>query len=153
MDFTTFYTLRALQGFCLASVQGIGLAFIKDMFFYHEHARKIGIWAAIFLLSPYLGPVFGNFIISSTGDYKLVFWLAFGMCCAEMLLITFFADETWYRRDIPVSEQPVRGIRILRTVGIWQLRIKTGYFLPVSQSVLRQWKIFLKPIIIPSMIY
>lgn len=48
-NFTTFYALRAMMGFTLTACQTIGLSFIKDMFFFHEHARKIGLWAALFL--------------------------------------------------------------------------------------------------------
>jgi MFS family permease len=152
-DFSTFYALRALQGFTFSSVQGIGLAFIKDMFFFHEHARKIGIWETIFLASPYLGPPFGNFIISGTGSYDGVWWLAFGTCCLDLLLIILFADETLYKRDVPLSDQPSRGSRLLRTVGVWQLSVKKGYFLSIAESYRHLWSIFIKPIMIPCMIY
>ncbi|KIW84767.1 hypothetical protein Z517_00155 [Fonsecaea pedrosoi CBS 271.37] len=152
-DFDTYYALRALQGFCLSSVQGIGLNFIKDMFFFHEHARKIGIWAAIFLTGPYLGPPFGNFIIAGTGGYIGCLWLGFACCCVNLALIILFSDETWYKREVPIEDQPVRGQRLFRVVGIWQLTIQKGYFLSVPESFHRLFRVFLKPIIIPSMIY
>ena len=79
-SFTTFYGLRALMGFTLTAAQTIGLSYIKDMFFFHEHARKIGLWAGLFLLSPYCGPLFGNFIIAGTGSWRNVFWLVFAIC-------------------------------------------------------------------------
>ena len=40
--------------------RSLGLSFIKDMFFFHEHARKIGLWAWLYLLSPYLGKFHSN---------------------------------------------------------------------------------------------
>jgi MFS family permease len=152
-SFPAFYALRALQGFCLSSVQGIGLAFINDMFFFHEQARKIGIWVAIFLVSPYLGSPFGNFIISGTGSYKGAFWLAFATCCLDMVLIILFADESWYRRDIPESDQPPRRSRLIRLVGAWRLMAPSDYFLSITQSLYRLWAVFVKPIMIPCMIY
>ncbi|MCJ1397631.1 hypothetical protein MMC11_000827 [Xylographa trunciseda] len=93
-SFTTFYGLRAMMGFTLTACQTIGLSYIKDMFFFHEHARKIGLWAALFLLSPYCGPLFGNFIIAGTGQWRIVFWLVFAVCCFDLILIVSFADES-----------------------------------------------------------
>lgn len=33
----------------------------KDMFYFHEHARKIGLWVCVFLTAPYTGPLLGKF--------------------------------------------------------------------------------------------
>ena len=37
-----------MMGFTLTACQTIGLSFIKDMFFFHEHARKIGMQSLFF---------------------------------------------------------------------------------------------------------
>ncbi|EXJ75012.1 uncharacterized protein A1O5_01708 [Cladophialophora psammophila CBS 110553] len=71
-SFDTFYALRALVGLTCQPALTAGLAFIQDMFFFHEHARKIGVWAAIFLFAPYFGPLFGNFIVAQTGSWRIV---------------------------------------------------------------------------------
>jgi len=152
-SFKTFYGLRALMGFTLTACQVIGLSFIKDMFFFHEHARKIGLWAALFLLSPYCGPMFGNFIIAGTGEWRYVFWLVFAVCCFDLLLIILFADESWYRRDIKREEQPDRGSRLSRLIGLWQIRNHHGYFQPLSTALRRLVVVFIQPIIIPVMFY
>lgn len=55
-SFTAYYVLRPLTSVFLTAGQTIGLTFVKDMYFFHEHARKIGIWVCIFLASPYFGP-------------------------------------------------------------------------------------------------
>ncbi|KAF2457508.1 major facilitator superfamily domain-containing protein [Lineolata rhizophorae] len=152
-DFDTFYGLRAMMGLTLTVCQVLGLSYIKDMFYFHEHARKIGIWAAMFLLSPYCGPLFGNFIIDGTGDWRPVFWLVFAVCIADLVLIVLFADECWYRRDIPMAEQPARGNRITRLVGIWRFQVRNNYFRPIGWSVARLFIVFLKPVMIPTMCY
>lgn len=152
-SFTTFYGLRALMGFTLTACQVIGLAYLKDMFYFHEHARKIGLWAALFLTAPYFGPLFGNFIIAGTGEWRNVFWLVFAICCFDLVLIVAFADESWYRRDIPQAQQPARGNRLLRVVGLWQIRAHRGYFSPFSTSCHRLLAVFIKPVIIPVMVY
>jgi MFS family permease len=107
-SFPVFYGFRAMMGLTLTAYQVVGLACVKDMFYFHEHARKIGIWVAIFILSPYLGPFFANFIIDGVGDWRPVMWLVFAMCCADMVAIILICDETYYERSIPLDQQPPR---------------------------------------------
>ena len=133
-NFLVFYGFRAMMGLTLTAYQAVGLSCIKDMFFFHEHARKIGIWVALFVLSPYLGPLLGNFIISGTNEWRPVFWMAFGTCCLDLVLIVVFLDETFYNREIPKEAQPDRGPRLMRVIGSWQIR-NHNYFRPVLRFV------------------
>ena len=48
-----FTACRTLQGFFAAPPQVIGLSIIHDMFFFHERARKVNIWAFCFLVGMY----------------------------------------------------------------------------------------------------
>jgi hypothetical protein len=43
--FESFMAARILNGFFSTVSQAGGLMFLKDIFFFHEHARKINIWA------------------------------------------------------------------------------------------------------------
>ena len=43
--FESFMGARILNGFFSTVTQAGGLMFIQDMFFFHERARKINIWA------------------------------------------------------------------------------------------------------------
>ena len=115
-SFSVYYAFRTLSGFTLVSYQVVGLASVKDMFFLHEHARKIGIWVSFFIISPYLSPLFGNFILAGTGgnspfggDWRALLYLFFGVVCLDLILIIIFADETYYNRAIPAEQQPIRG--------------------------------------------
>jgi MFS family permease len=152
-DFNTFYAFRALMGFTLTACQTIGLSYIKDMFYFHEHARKINLWAGLFLLSPYCGPLLGNFIIDGTGEWRNVFWVVFAVCCFDLVLIVLFADESWYRRDIPVDQQPDRGTRLMRLVGVWQIRNHKGYFTSFLAAYWRLVAVIVKPVILPTLLY
>ncbi|OAL52632.1 MFS general substrate transporter [Pyrenochaeta sp. DS3sAY3a] len=156
-SFPVFYGFRAMMGLTLTAYQVVGLACVKDMFFFHEHARKIGIWVAIFILSPYLGPFFANFIIAGTGDWRAVMWLVFAMCCADLVLILMICDETYYERSIPLEKQPPRPQmltgRLSRVLGIWQVQNHSGYFKTGWHCCSRLLSTFLKPIIIPAMVY
>jgi MFS family permease len=152
-SFEVYYAMKALQGFTLTAGQTSGLAFIQDMFFFHEHARKIGIWTAIFLASPYFGPLFANFIIAGTGSWRGVYWLVFGLGCLNLVTLLCFLDETWYRRDIAPENQPAKGSRIFRIIGLWHIRVHRGYFGTVLNSYQRLGAVLLKPIMLPAMIY
>lgn len=152
-NFTTFYGLRAMQGFTLTAGQTIGLAFIQDMFYFHEHAKKIGIWTACFLVSPHCGPLLANFILSQTGKWRVVYWVIFGMGCLALAFVVLFIDEPWYRRDVAPETQPANGNRLSKLIGLWQFQNHTGYFLTLGTSCRRLTYIFVKPIIIPIMAY
>ncbi|KAL2843356.1 major facilitator superfamily domain-containing protein [Aspergillus pseudoustus] len=156
-NFHTFYALRAFQTLTQAVGQTIGLAMIKDMFFLHEHARKIGIWYSIFIASPLLGPLIGNFMIAGLGKWRPVFWLVVAWSGNVICLILVFGDESFYNRSSAhLHQQPERGThlfdRLERVVGIWQIRNhKGGYFPTLSRCCLSIFKVFLKPVIPLSM--
>ncbi|KIW98132.1 uncharacterized protein Z519_01716 [Cladophialophora bantiana CBS 173.52] len=152
-SFNTFYALRALVGLTSQPALTAGLAFIQDMFFFYEHARKIGVWAAIFLIAPYFSPLLGNFIVAQTGSWRIVQWLPFAVGGANILMMAAFLDETRYRRDIQMSEQPDRGARLLRILGVWQIRVHHHYFDSVRRSCMRIVEVAIKPIMVLVFIY
>jgi hypothetical protein len=59
-DWETFYALRALQPLTQATGSLIGLVVIHDLFYVHEHARKIGNWYKSFLVVPFEGKCLGT---------------------------------------------------------------------------------------------
>lgn len=152
-DFTTYYATKAMQGLFNQAALTAGLSFIQDMFFFHEHARKIGYWAATFLLAPYCGPLFGNFVIYKTGDWRIVQWLVFAVGGLDLVLIMLFLDEPFYRRDIPMRDQPSRGNRLLRVTGLWQIRVHGQYFDTVRKSCHRLLAVAAKPLIVLVFVY
>jgi MFS family permease len=95
-NFEGYYGLRALMCFFLAVGETSGLAFIQDVFFFHQHAKKIGIWTAVFLTCPYVGPMFGYFVVAGTNEWRNVFWMTLGLEIFSLALTVFFVDETWY---------------------------------------------------------
>lgn len=152
-DFNTFYLLRGLQGIFITTCNVTVLCYIKDMFFFHEHARKIGIWIAIYFVSPYIGPMCGSFILANTGNWRNPFWLSFAFNVTCLVLIIAFVDESWYRRDIPIEEQPPKGSRISKLLGVWQIRHHKSYFLEILPSFSRLTIVVSKPIVLPMITY
>ncbi|GAA6018452.1 hypothetical protein JCM11491_007003 [Sporobolomyces phaffii] len=151
-SFSTYYVLRPLTSLFLTSGQVIGLTFIHDMYFKHQWAKKIGIWVAIFLASPYCGPFFGGFMVDALNNqWRPVLWLVFAYSAVLLSLIICFADETWYPRGLDVQLNRPTGIygRLLNLTGVTAFK-ERKYKAKVSHSVLRLLEVFTKPVIIIS---
>lgn len=125
--------------------------FIKDLFFFHEHARKINIWSGLIVLSPYLGPLLAAFII----DTQIWQW-AFGVYAIETGLCTIaiilFLDETYYDRKTDQPELYPNGPRWQRMLGIQQHRtryVKNTF----KDAVMRPVIIICKPVVFIATLY
>ncbi|KAL6244298.1 hypothetical protein RBB50_008540 [Rhinocladiella similis] len=150
-SFESFMAARILNGFFSTVAQGGGLMFIYDMFFFHERARKINIWAAFIILSPYFGPLFAAFIIT-TQSWRVPFEVYIAETALCLVLTILFVDETYYDRRIPASSQPARGSRVARLLGIAQYRSR-GLRNTLSQALMRPVKVALKPTVFISCFY
>jgi len=117
-----FIVARCLQGLFTTAPQVIGLSFIRDMFFFHEHARKIGIWASAFIISPYLGSFLAA-IISNYKSWRIAFWIDFTIIGLALILVTFLGDETMYDRDA-IDKQPSKPKGWLN----YRVKILTGIY-------------------------
>lgn len=122
------------------------------MFFFHEHARKIGIWASMFLLAPYFGAQLGNFIVGGIGKWRPVLWMVVAIECFNLVLILLFADETFYDRAIPAEDQPCRNTRLSRLLGIWQIR-NHSYYWTIKAAFKRLWNVAKQPVVVLISIY
>ncbi|KAF2396118.1 MFS general substrate transporter [Trichodelitschia bisporula] len=119
-SYSGFTACRTLQGFFGAPPQVVGLSIIHDMFFFHERARKINLWAFSFLIGPYLGPFISGLLAA-----KLTWRDNFGVLCGfyglSVLGILLVGDETLYERESPrkyhIHPNPTVE-RIFRLTGI-----------------------------------
>ncbi|KAK5347905.1 hypothetical protein LTR34_006211 [Exophiala xenobiotica] len=146
-----YHITRVVQGLFSNAPPSIAIGFIRDIFFFHERARKIGIWTALFIASPYLGPLFGNFMLAGLGQWRPVLWLGFAMQTAFLVCCILFLDESWYNRDVADELQPPRGNRVLdrlsRVAGIWQIR-HHQYFYTLKHSITTFAQAILKPVLL-----
>lgn len=90
---------------------------IKDMFFFHERARKINLWSGAIILSPYLGPFTAAFVNWKL-SWRWCYWIYSILNAVGLILLLAFVDETYYNRSLPASQQPRWKNRLLRLVGI-----------------------------------
>ena len=126
-SYAGFTACRTLQGFFGAPPQVIGLSMIHDMFFFHERARKINIWAFSFLIGPYLGPFVSGFIAEKL-DWRNNFGVLCGFYGFSVLLIILLGDETLYDREKDGEKVSRSGVveRIYRLTGIAGVRDCAG---------------------------
>jgi hypothetical protein len=126
------------------------------MFFFHEHARKIGIWYAFFISAPFWSPFFGNFMVAGLGEWRPIFWFVVAWAAFLICLIVVYGDETYHNRSVPAERQPIRQSgfvnRMTRVVGLWQIRNHKNYFAGFSRSYGRLVEVFLQPVIMLSML-
>ena len=116
-SYSGFVALRTLQGFFNTAPQVIGLGVIHDMFFFHERARKINLWAFAFLVGPWLGPFLAAMIL------KGVSWRAdFGILAAlygfSAILVACIGDETLYDPNNTTLRASGIGGRLSLLLGV-----------------------------------
>ncbi|EEP78267.1 conserved hypothetical protein [Uncinocarpus reesii 1704] len=128
-----------------------GLMFIKDMFFFHEHARKINIWSSFIIVSPYMGPLLTAFIIN-TQKWQWAFGIYSIMTGLCLIAVILFVDESYYDRKIPADQQPQRGSRWKRMIGIeqWQSHLMKNTF---KDAMMRPLIVISKPPVMVTMLY
>ena len=122
-NFESYMAARILNGFFSASAAGGGLMWIKDMFFFHEHPRKINLWATALIFSPFLAPLVTALIITNT-TWRWAFWVDTILAATALILTLLFVDETYYPRHLAAGQRPVRGSRLMRLIGVEQRRTK-----------------------------
>ncbi|KAL9027814.1 MAG: hypothetical protein Q9180_007272, partial [Flavoplaca navasiana] len=149
--FNGFFVPRVLNGFFAGAAQGSGLMFIKDMFFLHEHARKINIWQAFVILSPYLGPLLASFMLTQL-SWRWPFWIyaiETGVCLVAVII---WGEETYYDRRLPMEKQPSQHSHFLRLVGIEQSRsrhLRNGF----GEAMMRALRTISRPVVLLANFY
>ncbi|RDL33009.1 Uncharacterized protein BP5553_08448 [Venustampulla echinocandica] len=149
--FESFMAARILNGFFGTVSQCGGLMFICDMFYFHERARKINIWSAFIILSPYMGPLLAAFIIN-TQPWPIAFWVYFVESALVLILTILFMEETYYDRRIAAEDQPPRGSRIAQLTGVAQFasrHLRNSF----GQACMRSIRVILKPTVFLSCVY
>ncbi|KAI9816308.1 MAG: hypothetical protein M1827_001910 [Pycnora praestabilis] len=121
-----FTACRTLQGFFNTAPQVIGLSMIHDIFYYHEYARKINIWAFGFIVGPYLGPFISGLLIEKL-TWRDNFAILACFYALSAIIIVILADETLYdRRSSTMQSKPTGGFRskLQRLVGTAGLKAR-----------------------------
>ncbi|KAL8673339.1 MAG: hypothetical protein Q9168_002218 [Polycauliona sp. 1 TL-2023] len=149
--FNGFFVPRVLNGFFAGAAQGSGLMFIKDLFFLHEHARKINIWQAFVILSPYLGPLLASFMLTQL-SWRWPFWVYTIETAICLLAVVVWGEETYYDRRLPAEKQPARESRLLRLIGVeqWHSRhLRKGF----GEAMMGALRTISRPVVLLANLY
>jgi MFS family permease len=103
-------------------------------FFFHEHARKIGIWAWAFVISPYLGP-FLSAIIANFESWRTSFWINFLVVGLAVVFVALLTDETMYDRD-NCDQQPPKPAGYIN----YKIQMLSGYYGAKCQGRTTVWQ-------------
>ncbi|KAF2812732.1 MFS general substrate transporter, partial [Mytilinidion resinicola] len=116
--YASFTAFRTLQGLFNTPPQVIGLTFVYDMFFFHERARKINIWAFCVILGPCIGPFVSSLLLTKLG-WRQDFGIMAALYFLSQVIVITFGDETLYNRSHP-EPRPSKGVwsRIKLLTGI-----------------------------------
>ena len=150
-SFHSFMAARILNGFFSVVAAGGGLMFIKDLYFFHEHPRRINVWSTALILAPFVSPLFTALIVGA-GSWRWAFWLVTLVDAVALILTVLFLDETFYPRHAG-AQVPQPKSRYLRLVGIEQRRahlIPNSFIGAAKRSVVAISKL---PVLIATVYY
>lgn len=83
-----FIAMRVLQAIGSSAVLALGAGTLSDIYDSHERGTKLGIYYAVPLLGPSIGPILGGAISSTKGGWRATFYFLLGygaVCLASMM--------------------------------------------------------------------
>lgn len=134
-SYHSYLAAQILSGFFSGVGQSRTLMWIKEIFFYHEHRRKINFWAGPTIVAPYIGPMLASFMLTSLSWHSTFVFLSI-LNFIAWLLIILFLDKPYFNRTISTSNLPPRGPRWKRLLGITQHQTswqRTSFSIPLTR--------------------
>lgn len=99
---------KILAGLVTAPIEALPEASISDMFFEHQRATYMGIYAVALFGSNYVAPLVAGFINqnsanTSVGGWRWVIFWSIIFCSVSFVFLFFFMEETNYERKLRVK--------------------------------------------------
>jgi len=152
---SVFAGMRCLQAFFSTTPQITGLYAIKDMFFFHEEARRLNVWTYAFILSPYVGPFIGGFMVSANISWRWVYAIGCIYQGLVTIAIFLFGEETLYDRKLsPVPKTNAIGVRkkLETLTGVTGIKLRK-YRMSTFQAIMQPFLVFVRPNMIMMSVY
>lgn len=93
------YLCNVLTGMAAAPVDSLVQISITDIFYLHEHGRRLSIYLFALYAGSYLGPVAAGYIYEGQHNWKWNAWWLI-IISGGLLVVQYFSmDETLYKRD------------------------------------------------------
>lgn len=94
----SLYASNVLCGIAAAPVDSLVQISITDIFFLHEHGRRLSIYLFALYAGSYLGPIAAGYIYDGQGDWKWCAWWLVIISGGLIILQFLSMDETLYKR-------------------------------------------------------
>ncbi|KAK0727697.1 major facilitator superfamily domain-containing protein, partial [Lasiosphaeria miniovina] len=106
-SFASLLAARVVQGVCISPVEALAAATIADLFFLHERAFRIGVYALAMLGGKNLVPLASAAVLERRG-WRWVFWIVVivGALCGVVMFL-FLPETFWDREEPPRNLQTV----------------------------------------------
>ncbi|CUM67340.1 uncharacterized protein PRCAT00005033001 [Priceomyces carsonii] len=100
---------KILAGFFCSPIEALPEISISDLFFEHERATYMGIYAVALFGSNYVAPLVAGFINENSrdltvGGWKWVIYWSVIFCCVCFVFLFFFMEETNYERRLKAKK-------------------------------------------------
>ncbi|CCH45907.1 putative transporter [Wickerhamomyces ciferrii] len=101
---------KILQGFVGSPIESLCEITLSDIFFEHERAKGMGIYAVALFTANYMAPMLAGFVYDGMG-WKWVLWMSSVFSAVCFVFLFFFVEETNYDRNSKVkSLTTIEGI-------------------------------------------
>lgn len=117
---------------------------VHDLFFFHERARKVNIWAFTFLVAPYAGPLVSSFLLARI-SWRFDMGILAIFYAVSTALVVLLGEETLYDRK--KSIKPTEGASKTNIlIGVAGARAEG------QTSMMSVWKHLLELLIRPQLL-
>ncbi|KAJ7062541.1 major facilitator superfamily domain-containing protein [Mycena amicta] len=149
-----FAGMRCIASFFSTAPQITGLYTVADMYPFHLQVRKLNIWTAGFIISPFVSPFFLGFLVAHA-NYRWAYAVGCFLSLVVLVLTIFFAEETMYDRRIqPVPPRPTVGLRyrVETLLGVTGIKM-SKYRPPWRECVVSPLRVLWRPQALLIMLY
>lgn len=101
----TWIASKVLQGFFASAVEALPEVSVSDVFFEHERATWMGVYAIALFSSNYLAPMIAGFVNDTIG-WRWVIYLSCIWNAVAFVFLSLFLEETNYERQLPEVRDP-----------------------------------------------
>lgn len=95
---------KILQGFLGSPIESLCEIAISDVFFEHERAMGLGVYAVALATSNYMASVISGFITNGIG-WQWVMWMCAVWAGVCFVFLFFFMEETNYNRKVAITHE------------------------------------------------
>ncbi|KAJ7069116.1 MFS general substrate transporter [Mycena amicta] len=153
-NLSVFAGMRCIASFFSTAAQITGLYTVADMWPFHLQCRKLNIWTAGFIISPFVSPFFLGFLVAHA-NYRWAYGVGCFLSLAVLIITVFFAEETMYDRTIhPVPPRPTAGLRyrIETLLGLTGFKM-SSYRPPWRECIVSPLRVLWRPQALLIMLY